>query len=90
MYIPRYMYNFCALTGSGGNDKPVVLVYFIGGCTYAEIAALRFLASRREDGETLVCGSHPVQHLLYMNMHSSCVCVHPVYCTYVCTYLICT
>lgn len=30
-------------------DQPqLVLVFFIGGCTYAEIAALRFLASREE------------------------------------------
>ncbi len=31
--------------GSGESGGPVVLVVFIGGCTLAEITALRFLAS---------------------------------------------
>ncbi|GLH14585.1 Vacuolar protein sorting-associated protein 33A [Gryllus bimaculatus] len=39
-----------ALGGAGGApDAPkVVLVFFLGGCTYAEVAALRFL-SQQED-----------------------------------------
>ena len=36
-------------SGSATTDKhQVVLVYFLGGCTYAEISALRFL-SQKED-----------------------------------------
>ena len=45
----------CVVTGktSGGGVAPeakssqVVLVYFLGGCTYTEIAALRFLGRLR-------------------------------------------
>ena len=29
---------------SGDGPQKVTLVYFIGGCTYAEVAALRFLS----------------------------------------------
>jgi len=41
-----------SLVGSNpSSDSPrVVLVYFIGGCTFAEISALRFL-SQQEDCE---------------------------------------
>ena len=41
-------------TGSSGEGPPkVTLVYFLGGCTYSEIAALRFLA-QQENGMLLV------------------------------------
>ena len=40
----------CLLTGRGTPERPrIVLVFFLGGVTYAEISALRFL-SQREDG----------------------------------------
>ncbi|XP_054710394.1 vacuolar protein sorting-associated protein 33A-like [Uloborus diversus] len=36
-----------SLQSSGGGDEPrVTLVFFLGGCTYAEIAALRFLSQQ--------------------------------------------
>ena len=38
----------------------MVLVFFLGGCSFAEISALRYLASR-EEGEVCMC---------------VCVCVH--------------
>ena len=60
---------FCIVAGSaGGGVAPelpssrVVLVYFLGGCSYAEIAALRYLGSLR--GMT----SHPLFHLLLHNV----------------------
>jgi hypothetical protein len=38
--------------GKPTTDQPqVVLVFFIGGVSYAEIAALRYLASRDEGNE---------------------------------------
>ena len=47
-------------------DRPqLVLVFFIGGCTYAEISALRFLA-QREDGMCL-CACASI-------FHRSCDC----------------
>lgn len=44
------------LGGSGGSVQSGVeggtaLVFFIGGCTYSEIAALRFLSSRVDQGK---------------------------------------
>lgn len=41
---------FCEPTGQQGENR-VTLVFFLGGVTYAEIAALRFL-SQMEDGGT--------------------------------------
>ncbi|XP_060574678.1 vacuolar protein sorting-associated protein 33B-like [Ruditapes philippinarum] len=35
------------MTNQPGRPAPVVLVYFIGGCTYSEIAALRFLGKQQ-------------------------------------------
>lgn len=35
-------------------ETKVTLVFFLGGCTYAEISALRFL-SKKTDGNYLVC-----------------------------------
>lgn len=35
---------------SGADEPKVTLVFFLGGCTYAEISALRFL-SQQDDGE---------------------------------------
>lgn len=51
-----YMYFFVAgssLTMQTPGDNPkVVLVFFIGGCTFAEISALRFLSQQEDsDGE---------------------------------------
>ncbi|CAN0388709.1 unnamed protein product [Ectocarpus sp. 8 AP-2014] len=34
--------------GGGSQKRKVMLVYFIGGVTYMEIAALRFLNAQRE------------------------------------------
>lgn len=38
---------------SSGEEARVILVFFVGGCTYAEIAALRFMA-QQEDCEFLI------------------------------------
>ena len=35
-----------SISGPPGRAAKVVLVYFIGGCTYSEIAALRFLGKQ--------------------------------------------
>lgn len=52
--------------GSGGSvqsglEGGTALVFFIGGCTYSEIAALRFLSSRVDQGGFVV-------------FEASCVC----------------
>ena len=39
-----------ALGGDSQGDQKVTLIFFLGGVTFAEIAALRFL-SQQEDGE---------------------------------------
>ena len=36
------------------DDTKTTLVFFIGGCTFAEISALRFL-SKLDDGECTSC-----------------------------------
>jgi len=46
--------------GSGGladdnGNKPVLLVYFVGGVTYMEIAAMRFLSKRPSFPYSIVC-----------------------------------
>ncbi len=50
----------CYITGDSRNsihssieETKVTLVFFLGGCTYAEISALRFL-SKRDDCELSV------------------------------------
>ena len=43
-----------------------VLVFFIGGCTFAEIASLRFL-SQREDGEIVRNDIHVWRYFLYFH-----------------------
>jgi Sec1 family. len=43
---------------SSQNDTPrVVLVFFLGGCTFAEVSALRFL-SQQEDCKTNFVSNH--------------------------------
>mmetsp|Transcript_15301 Transcript_15301/g.18619 ORF Transcript_15301/g.18619 Transcript_15301/m.18619 type:complete len:768 (-) Transcript_15301:112-2415(-) len=41
--------------GEGKKKKPVMLIYFIGGITYAEIAAFRFMSKRTSFPFTIVC-----------------------------------
>jgi len=38
-----------------GENKPVLLVYFVGGVTYMEIAAMRFLSKRPSFPFTILC-----------------------------------
>lgn len=51
-----YFFCQCCTGGSGGSvqsggEGGTALVFFVGGCTYSEIAALRFLTSRVDQGE---------------------------------------
>mmetsp|Transcript_8107 Transcript_8107/g.15269 ORF Transcript_8107/g.15269 Transcript_8107/m.15269 type:complete len:758 (-) Transcript_8107:90-2363(-) len=39
--------QFASLTNACVTDKPVLLVYFVGGLTYAEIASIRFLSKKQ-------------------------------------------
>ena len=39
----------------GKQKKPILLVYFVGGITYAEIAALRFMSKRSSFPFSIVC-----------------------------------
>ena len=43
------------LAAGGGERKPVLLVYFVGGVTFMEIAALRFLSKRPSFPYNIVC-----------------------------------
>lgn len=66
MYI---LLIFCYLGGSGGSvqsggEGGTALVFFIGGCTYSEIAALRFLTSRVDQGK--VYNEKRVLFILYI------------------------
>ena len=36
------------------DEKPIVLVFFIGGCTFAEVAALKFLSSFKDEGKSAI------------------------------------
>jgi len=45
-------------SGSGSGDvdqKPVLLVYFVGGLTYAEIASIRFMSRRKSFPYKIIC-----------------------------------
>ncbi|XP_043464161.1 vacuolar protein sorting-associated protein 33A [Leptopilina heterotoma] len=48
-----------SLTSENSNSEPpkLVLVFFIGGCTYAEISALRFLSQQEELNVEFVVGT---------------------------------
>jgi hypothetical protein len=57
-----------SLSGSseaGDGPQKVTLVYFIGGCTYAEVAALRFL-SIQDNGKKLEIR---IRNLAVNNLH---------------------
>mmetsp|Transcript_8739 Transcript_8739/g.12838 ORF Transcript_8739/g.12838 Transcript_8739/m.12838 type:complete len:273 (-) Transcript_8739:112-930(-) len=41
--------------GGGIDEKPVLLVYFVGGLTYAEIASIRYLSRRKSFPYRVVC-----------------------------------
>ena len=41
-------YERDVVDSSSTSDRPVIVVYFIGGVTYTEIAALRYLAKKVE------------------------------------------
>merc|ERR1711957_457105 len=41
--------------GDENKDKPVLLVYFVGGVTYMEIAAMRFLSKRPSFPYSILC-----------------------------------
>ena len=50
--------NWATQSSSGSVDyenKPVLLVYFVGGLTYAEIASMRFLSRRKSFPYKIVC-----------------------------------
>lgn len=55
MYARMYMYILfsqlavCVLAGQQGENR-TTLVFFLGGVTYAEIAALRFLSQMEDSG----------------------------------------
>lgn len=60
-------------SGEGGT----ALVFFIGGCTYSEISALRFLSSRGDQGEAAkvnlfvcVCVCIQTVHKIISNSHT--------------------
>ena len=40
---------------SNVENKPVLLVYFVGGLTYAEIASMRFLSRRKSFPYKIIC-----------------------------------
>lgn len=42
-------------SSGGKKKKPVLLVYFVGGITYAEIAAMRFMSKRSSFPFSIVC-----------------------------------
>jgi len=42
-------------TGEQQDTKPVLLVYYVGGITYMEVAALRFLSKRPSFPYTIIC-----------------------------------
>ena len=59
--------------GMGVEEKPLVLVYFIGGVTFAEVAALRWLSARE---------GHPKEYIVattkLINGHSFLESLHPL------------
>lgn len=42
---------------NGQNDKKVTVVFFLGGCTFTEISALRFIGRREEARRQIVIGT---------------------------------
>ena len=47
-HVPRHRRSDSSVS-QDGDSSPVVLVFFIGGCTYSEVAALRFLTQQNQD-----------------------------------------
>lgn len=47
------------------NVPRVILVFIVGGCTYAEIAALRFLAQQEDNNVEILIGTTKI-----INKHS--------------------
>ena len=41
--------------GTPTKDKPVLLVYFVGGITFMELAAFRFLSRRKSFPYSIIC-----------------------------------
>ncbi|KJE88792.1 vacuolar protein sorting-associated protein 33A [Capsaspora owczarzaki ATCC 30864] len=46
-----------AASAAGGAGK-VTLVFFVGGCSYAEVAAIRFLAKQQEGRDYIIATTH--------------------------------
>ena len=81
-YFHFFFFFFLLLSGSASDEEggessrqPVTLVFFVGGCTYGEIAALRFLSEHVEGERKGVCVC-------------VCVCVCDV-CVCVCVCVVC-
>lgn len=48
-YLHRTLVTYLILVGPQGVHQPrTTLVFFLGGCTYTEVAALRFLGQQEE------------------------------------------
>lgn len=54
---------------SGGSEKKTVFVVFVGGITFTEIAALRFIA-KQEEGEFSLCSCHTPYPTVLMSLLS--------------------
>lgn len=48
--------RFTLSLGEDGGQPGTTLVFFLGGCTYAEVSAIRFL-NRQEGGDSFLCRS---------------------------------
>jgi len=53
----RVRRNSVTSSQSSGEETRVVLVFFIGGCTFAEISALRFLSQQEENNCEFIIGT---------------------------------
>lgn len=53
----RVRRNSATSTQSSNEDTKVVLVFFIGGCTFAEISALRYLSQQDENNFEFIVGT---------------------------------
>mmetsp|Transcript_21153 Transcript_21153/g.31103 ORF Transcript_21153/g.31103 Transcript_21153/m.31103 type:complete len:759 (-) Transcript_21153:1966-4242(-) len=42
-------------TSGDSDDKPVLLIYFVGGLTYAEIASIRYMSKQRSFPYNIIC-----------------------------------
>ena len=52
------------VVGSSSNAvRPVIVVYFIGGVTYTEIAALRYLAKKVKHKCDIILKSYPIKDI---------------------------